>query len=230
MAEAAGSPGPGTPANQNQRGCTSLLPAPNWGLTSPGGGRPRPRGGLPLRGPQPRVDYTARGSRRREEVPAPTSPPGSPALYSRGLHGSKVRAAQTRTPDARLYREAWQRRRVVRKRGGNLDSVAQGLRSGNSGGAAASPGELTARRISNGPISACPRKRRGLRERDCSAGSGVRLLGDRRENGAGSLGVCAGPLDPRPQIQNTIPSISNEETERLFSYSTKNPLEEHVQD
>lgn len=96
------------------------------------------------------------------------------------------------------------------------------------GGAAASPGEPTARRISNGPISACPRKRRGLQEWDSSAGSGARLLDDRRGKGAGSLGIYAAALDPGPQIQNTVASVSDEET--IFSYSTKNPREEHVQD
>lgn len=106
LAEAARNQGPGNLANQNQRGCTNLLPAPNLGQTSPGGGR-RASGvggeGLPLWGPRRGVDCTARGGRRREEGPAPAPQPGSSAQYSRGLHGSKLRAAGMRKPDAGLY-------------------------------------------------------------------------------------------------------------------------------
>lgn len=70
------------------------------------------------------------------------SVPSSAAQYSRWLHGSKLRAAQMRTRAAGPDREAWRGRRVAEKRGGNLDTASEALRSVEPGGATASPGEL----------------------------------------------------------------------------------------
>lgn len=143
----------------------------------------------------------AEGGGLRRRPPQHGGPAGAPPprTHAGFMAAGSALPRRARGTPGRMRSAGWQGERVTKTSRGSRDTAAETHGSVKPGGTAASPGELAPGAFQTGQSAHALGKGRGLRGSDCSAGSGPRLLGDRRGKGARTLGASAPGLESGPQ-------------------------------